>query len=412
MRRGRVAVATVLAGLVGLPALLTAGSTPAVAAPAPITIAFVLSQTGPGAPSLVGAANVFRARIDLQNAQGGVNGHRLIPLVIDDQTSPTAVVTAIQEAISKGALGIVSGSFVFQYGAKYPQQAGIPVTGDSSDGPEWGTQPYTNMFASDFGSLDPKYPVNTVYGKILKTLGGTRLATYGYGISPDSARHVFSVAQSFQRVGGSAPVQDASIPFGGVDFTSAALAAKDKNINAVWPNLLDASNYAIAQALQQAGVKVKVAVFPTGYDPAIIGSPVWSYVQGDYFVDIWHPSIYPNAGTRVMQAALIKYAHWTKSQFPTFGQGEAWLGADLMIKGIQRAGTNPTSAKVIKALRGIKAYNGNGLLATSINYSTIFGHDPTLCFWLFKAASKGFVPYSQTPFCGTDIPGTSTAKGS
>ena len=36
------------------------------------------------------------------------------------------------------------------------------MTGGSFDGPEWGTQPYTNMFASDTGSIDPKYPVNTL----------------------------------------------------------------------------------------------------------------------------------------------------------------------------------------------------------------------------------------------------------
>ena len=29
-------------------------------------------------------------------------------------------------------------------------------------------------------------------------------------------------------------------------------------------------------------------------------------------------------------------------QFPNFSQYESWLGADLMIKGIQLAGSNPT----------------------------------------------------------------------
>ena len=52
-----------------------------------------------------------------------------------------------------------------------------------------------------------------------------------------------------------------------------------------------------------------------------------------------------------MQAAMEKYAHFTKSQFPTFGQYEAWAGADLMIKGLQMAGPNPTRAAVIKDLR-------------------------------------------------------------
>ena len=85
-----------------------------------------------------------------------------------------------------------------------------------------------------------------------------------------------------------------------------------------------------------------------------------------------------------MQAAMEKYAHFTKADFPSFSQYEAWAGADLMIKGLELAGTNPTRAAVIKDLRGLKSYNANGLLPNSINYSTIFGHDlaksaPGLC---------------------------------
>ena len=120
-------------------------------------------------------------------------------------------------------IGIVSESPVFFLAAKYAQQAGVPVTGDDSDGPEWGEQPYTNMFASVYGSLDPSYPVNTMYGKMLKEFGGTKLATYAIGISPDSVRANCDIAQSFSRVGGKTAVNDTSVPFGSVDFTSAAL---------------------------------------------------------------------------------------------------------------------------------------------------------------------------------------------
>ncbi len=49
---------------------------------------------------------------------------------------------------------------------------------------------------------------------------------------------------------------------------------------------------------------------------------------------------------------MEKYAHFTKSQFPNFGQYEAWAGADLMIKGLQMSGPNPSRAAVIKDLRG------------------------------------------------------------
>src|SRR6202023_2609925 len=96
----------------------------------------------------------------------------------------------------------------------------------------------------------------------------------------------------------------------------------------------------------------------------------------------FRPFQLPNAGTQQMQAALVKYEHFTPSQFPNFSQYESWLGADLMIKGMQLAGKNPTQAGVIQALRNLKSYNGNGILGETINYSTIFGHDLTqICGW-------------------------------
>ena len=122
------------------------------------------------------------------------------------------------------------------------------------------------------------------------------------------------------------------------------------------------SNYALATALKQAGVKLKATLFATGYEPDVINSPAWSDLQGDYFLSLFRPWALPNAGTQQMQAAMEKYAHFTKSQFPNFGQYEAWAGADLMIKGLQMAGPNPTRAAVIKDLRSLKSYNANGLL--------------------------------------------------
>ena len=154
------------------------------AAPAPITLALVTSLTGPSSPETSSDPAGFLARVALQNAEGGVNGHKIIPLVLDDQTSLTAVASVVQSAIAKGALGIVSASPIFFLAAKYPQQQGVPVTGSYTDGPEWGEQPYTNMFSSDLGSVNPSYPVNALEGKILKQFGGTIVGSYGYSISP------------------------------------------------------------------------------------------------------------------------------------------------------------------------------------------------------------------------------------
>jgi branched-chain amino acid transport system substrate-binding protein len=340
-----------------------------------------------------------------------VNGHKLVPLIIDDQTSPSAVATAVQEADSK-AFAIVSQSPLFFLAAKYPQQQGIPVTGSYSDGPEWGEKPYTNMFAADVGSLNPKYPVTTLAGNFLKAHGATTLGTYGYGISPSSSRAAIQTADSFKHAGGKVGVLNTTVPFGGVTFTSDALVAKQNHIDALSPEMDNNSNFALATALQQAGVKLKAALFATGYQPDVINSPAWSALQGDYFYSLFRPWSLPDAATKQMQTAMEKYDGYSKTDFPSFSEYEAWLGADLMIKGLQLAGPNPTHASVIKALRGVKSYNANGLLPITLNFSTNFGHDSKSCAWMVKANETGFAPVSSQPFCGTDIPGTSTANAS
>jgi branched-chain amino acid transport system substrate-binding protein len=91
---------------------------------------------------------------------------------------------------------------------------------------------------------------------------------------------------------------------------------------------------------------------------------------------------------------------------------EAWLGADLMIKGLQMAGSNPTRAGIIAALRQVKGYDGGGLQPETTDYSNIFGHDrPTTCSYALKAGPTGFDMASITPICGTDIPGTGKNPG-
>jgi branched-chain amino acid transport system substrate-binding protein len=402
-----VAVVTATSGLMTL-----AGSAPAGASSeAPITIALITSLTGEGSSEFSNAPVGFNARIAMQNAEGGVNGHKIVGVVLDDQTSPTEVATAVQSALSKGALGIVSDSPLFFLADKTPNQQGVPVTGGFFDGPEWGTQPFTNMFASDVGSLNPKYPVNTAIGGFMKAHGGTVVCSYGYGISPSSSRSAIGTVDSFVHAGGKQGVLDTSIPFGSVQMTTVALTAKQKGCNAYYAGLDDNSNDALAQSLKQAGVKPKVMVFPTGYDPAVIGSPSWSAVQGGYFDTTFRPFDIPNAGTKQMQTALEKYEHFKSSDFPTFSQYESWLGADLMIKGLQLAGKNPTRSAVISNLRHLKAYNGNGLLPQTINYTNDFGKDlAKSCGWYMIAEKNGFVPASTTPTCGTDLPGTTTVQ--
>jgi branched-chain amino acid transport system substrate-binding protein len=407
--RKKIVASVALLAMTLTPVTFLEGS--ASAAPAPIKIALISSLTGPAASEFSTSAQGFNARIALQNAMGGVNGHKIEGIVIDDQTNPTSDTTAVQDAISKGVTGIVAVSPLFFNGAKYAQQAGIPVTGGYFDGPEWGEKPYTNMFASDAGSLDPKYPVSGLYGKLVKKFGGSVVGSYGYGISPSAVRSATGFAESSTHAGLKVGVLDTSVPYGSVDFSTEALAAKQHNVNSIWASMDDNSDFALVTALKQAGVKLKTVLLPTGYEPSVVNSPSWGDLQGAYFFSEFRPFGAPNAGTKQMAAALQKYEHRAPSDFPTYNIYESWVGADLMINGLELAGKNPTSAGVIKSLRGVTSYNANGLLPTSFDYATDFGHDAKqTCEWILQAKKSGFALTSQTPTCGSDIPGTSTAS--
>ena len=408
MRPTRTFVTSALAATVGLPVLMIGGlSTTASASPAPLTIAFVNDVTGSAAANNTGTSAVFTAAIDAANAAGGVHGHKLVGKVIDTQTNPSLAATAVQEAAQAGDVGIVSNTYLMSLVAKYPNQAGVPVTGFSSDGKEWGL--YSNMFAGDTGSNTADTPINTVYGDIAKKDKAKNVAVYALNVSGNVNNfETYSIAKVYPSA--KVVVQDNSVPYGTTaNFGPAALVAKQNNVDWMWSNLDAASNVALITAYKQAGVPVKNMYFPDGYSDTLPKSPAWHDVQGATFQAVFHPFSIPNAGTEQMQAALEKYAGWTKANFPSFAQDEAWINTELMIKGLQNAGANPTRANTISALRNITNWNANGLIPFTINFKTGFGHVPSeTCVWIEKAEKNGFVLQDTAPICGKYLPGTST----
>ena len=237
---------------------------------------------GPGGAEDCVSPAGFTARIDMQNAEGGVNGHKLVPLVIDDQTSPSEIATAVQEADSK-AFGIVSQSPLFFLAAKYPQQAGVPVTGSYSDGPEWGEQPYTNMFASDDGSVDPKYPVNTQIGDFLKATaatssGRTATASRRRRAGPPSRRRLLQACRRQDRRREHLdPLRQRRLHQHRAD-RQAGGRQRHRARHGLQLELRPGRGARAGRREAQG------ALYATGYEPDVINSPAWSSLQGGYFL--------------------------------------------------------------------------------------------------------------------------------
>jgi len=137
MKKGSLAMA--IATLAA--SMLVSVETPASSSGTPLNVTYISSLTGPAATEYGNSQQGCVARMNLQNSEGGIGGRKINLSIVDDETTPSLTSTAVQGAISDGAIGIVANSPLFFAAAKYAQQAGVPVTGNSSDGPEWGEQP-------------------------------------------------------------------------------------------------------------------------------------------------------------------------------------------------------------------------------------------------------------------------------
>jgi branched-chain amino acid transport system substrate-binding protein len=413
MRRATRLSAATAVGMVAL--LIAAWGVPAGAAntaSAPgitaktITIGFIASTEGVAGPNFVNYGKGVQARFDQQNAAGGVNGRKLQFVSEDDGGSPTADVTIVQSLLSKGAFGLIIGTPFFFEAYKAPTEAGIPVVGGGYDGTEWGLKPDYNMFSTTGDSAPTYNVINTGAVDLIKDLGGNCVAGLGYGISPSSSAAATAYVKSAAAVGLKNCYVNTTIPFGGVNVEPVILAMKQAGVNAVGLEMDNNTNFAVLTAAQQSGLKFKAAISATGYGQSLLADPsalTAARLPGSIFIAEGPPL--STAPEKAFRAALKKYEGF--SGIPGFDWYEGYTQADLMIKGLEVAGKNPTRQSFITNLRKVKGYTANGLLPNPIDLSMKdFGKAPaTECSWYAKVKGNTFVPVpaSGKPVCGKTL---------
>ncbi|HLG67259.1 MAG TPA: ABC transporter substrate-binding protein [Acidimicrobiales bacterium] len=407
VNRGFAAIAAALSlAATPLAGIVTASS--ASAAASPITVGYIGDLTGVSSSSFVDGPGAAKARIDALNAHGGIHGHKVKLIVEDDQSSPTQALTAAQVLVSKGVVGIIENS-AFIFGAdRYLQQQGIPVTGGGFDGPEWGTQPFSNFFtftpatSSTFGG---EYYTYTDVAKFLKDIGATKVAGLAYGISSSSIASIHEVFTAGQKVGGvSQCYANYSVPFGGVDFTADVLQIKGAGCNGVVGSFVDASDIALSQAVKNAGLKVKQLYF-TGYDNSVTSSPSTAAAFDGAWVRSPYNFTTPNAATRAMLQNLKKYDNFTG--VPDIGIFDSYLSTDLMIFGLEHAGSHPTPQSFITNLRKVSSYNDGGILPSPItfqHFGTVAMLPKKICEYYPQLQGMTWHIYKNAAICGTLIP--------
>jgi branched-chain amino acid transport system substrate-binding protein len=373
-----------------------------------ITIGLLADLTGTSSAALGDTVGAVKARFALQNVHGGVDGRKLVLVTEDTQSNPATALGDAQNLVAdKKVFAVVENADSFFGAYRYLQQSGVPVTGGGSDGPEWGERPNINLFS--LTPVDPGYPATTVYANAFKLLHVTKAAGFAYGVSPTSTRSVVQLEKGNTAAHIANCYDTLSIPSGSVDFTGYILALQHYGCDGSFGSMTDASNGALEIAESQGGLHIR-NVSDGGYDQVALDNPnVVSAAQGDLVT-----ATIPVAHTKALDAfysELKRYDPSYKGGIPDLGITDGWMSADLMIKGLEVAGKDPTRKSFIANLRKVTSYNAQSLLATSQNF-TAFGHLPKeTCLYFAQVKGDGFVPFPRSgkPICGLTVPHSDTA---
>jgi ABC-type branched-subunit amino acid transport system substrate-binding protein len=392
------------------PTSTAGGSTPAgstaqgAATGTPITIGLVTSLTGLAAQNFIGAEQSVTARFDQQNAEGGIDGHPLKLVTVDDASSVQGADTAAQELIQeKHVFSLIFISDLVSTAYKAAQQAGVPVVGAPIDGPEWGSLPNTNM-VSVGGDQPPIPPASTQQAVVAKMAGATNMAALAIANEEPSIYAEQDFMAGAKALGLKVGYYNDSTPIGGVNVTPLVLAMKSAGVDGFQSAMLDTTNFAIMTAARQEGLKLVAPMQDVGYDQALLNDPsAVQSAQGAIISVLQVPVEEKTAATQAEQAAFEQYEHF--SGVPNLNWSYGWLAADLTIHGLESAGANATRTSFLDSLRNVKGWDGEGLLPVASDFSLAdFGKLPsqTTCSYYVKVSGNAFVPLNNgKPICGT-----------
>jgi branched-chain amino acid transport system substrate-binding protein len=380
----------------------TTSSAPGVT-PTTIKIGFITSLTGNASSTFSTSETGAEAYFDALNKAGGIDGRKIELIAKDDASSPSGALSATQLLLNEGVFGIVSDSSYFFGAYKAAQAAGVPVTGAGFDGPEWGQQPNTNMFAT-IGGMDPNHAeLQAALGSaaVAKFAGATNVGGLAYAISPSSTSSIKDTKTALEDIGLKMDYENLSVVFGTTDVSTPVLAMKQANVDFAICSCVQSTILALVTGLKQAGSTAK-SLSQASADSSIFSSPSAAQAaQGMYYASTFPPLDTNNAAsdTFVANIKAVDPSYQT-GQYPSFGVVAGYLASALMAEGLQVAGQNPTRQSFIQSLTKVTSWDANGLLPAPIGFDHFGSAQQTYCEFYVKVQGQGFVAVNGgKPLC-------------
>lgn len=364
-----------------------------------IAVGVISPRSGDVGTQFLPFASGVQARLQHQNAQGGVGGRTFTISEKDDGNEAARNLAAARELVgSEDVFGIIEASPRAPGSGEYLNEEGVPVTGWPINTP-WGT--YDNMFGYG-GSThpDPGGTPVTTQSQFMLDHGATNLASVGFAGSPESSASARNQAAAFESLGGEVGYLTTDVPFGSSDFTADVQRMKDAGVDTLGGSITADSFIPLFLAAKQAGLDFEVVLSPTGYDQRLLAA-VGEQLAGVYFSIDFAPFEMDLPGHQTFLEAMAEYApdeEIPAQQLAMVG----WLSADLFVRGVEEAGDCLTREGFITNLREVDDYDADGLLLSPVDQSEVFGR-PSLCTNFVQISEDGSafeVVEDYAPFCG------------
>jgi branched-chain amino acid transport system substrate-binding protein len=364
---------TVIASLVATLGVAVAGVAPASAQTSPgvtgntITVGGVAGKTNPVGQPYGSGFDGVQAYFNYINAKGGVFGKKFKLIAqLDDQSRASQNIQEIRSLVEEkkvfAVMPVVTQIFA---GAPYLAQKGVPTFGWNING-EWNAGP--NLFGEK-GSYICFTCAQEAPAFLAQQLGVKNVAVLAY-TAPQSVQCAAGMEAGFRKYGMNVVLNDSSLQFGFQDLGSDVDTLKAKGVQFVGTCMDIGGEVNIAKSLQRVGLNNVKFYAPQGYDPNTLAK-YGNELNGIFFSIDFVPFETPSASTGLtnFEAQMKKTGKQINEQALA-----GWIDADLLYKGIKKAGPNFTQKSVIDAVNSLNGYTADNI-RPPINWS-FDGHGP------------------------------------
>lgn len=349
-----------------------------------VKVGIIFPQSGPAAATFSEFDRAAQLRFKEENDKGGVNGRQIIATVYDDKSDGSTQVTVANKALlSDKVFGIVAAS---QADTMYPElnRQNVPTTGLSSL-PPYGTD--LNTFGFN-GSFPGKYQ-SSAPAERFKAADTTDIAVISH--SSPGAR---SSASGFLTTAPSAGLTEAvsinDMPVGTFDATAMALKIKQSGATGIYSISLIESGISLLSALKQQGVTIDTFMM------ALLSSPEYVASSNGLLEGVvgapsgFKPLMLQDESVQAYVSAMEAAGYDPYVAFAPIG----YMSADLMIRGLQEAGTCVTKENFVNNLRQVTDYSGAGLGVAPVSFQPGVNPtgDPSKCTWFVTVQDNTLVP--------------------